>query len=457
MLKSASNRAFAATARACAERKHARRGVAKLPADCVVSKTVIGEMIEKHGNLSRRVELLLSAKRPRNREHSRGLSRALVIACFACGSGCASPGATTAEPRSAANVSSKPKPIVLPTTIVTPDSTTDIPALWKRALELEEAKQFEPAAHEFDRVFRVDPDGPSGCQALFKAAEMDDDGALQEEALARYEQVARRCPSSEFDQVARIRALRLLTYLEHFERAGELAELTEAKYPALSGTSKIAVLAARALARVAQGDDAQAEYFVSKARDIIEQENLDAAGKLPQELAPVFFALGEVRRLRAERIHFVPVPENFGAVLEQRCQLLLDAQSAYSDSMRAYDAHWSAMAGYRVGELYQKLHEELMRVPAPKTADNEKRRQLFEGAMRLRYSILLDKAKSMMDHTITMADRTGEKSAWVLKARQARDAITRATQDEHDALARLPYTREQLQSALDSFTGGRSP
>jgi len=103
-----------------------------------------------------------------------------------------------------------------------------------------------------------------------------------------------------------------------------------------------------------------------------------------------------------ERIRFAPVPSDFAAVLEQRCQLLLDAQSAYSDAMRAYDAHWSAMAGFRVGELYQKLHEELMQVPAPKSADSAGKRQLFEGAMRLRYSILLDKAKAMMDHTVAM-------------------------------------------------------
>jgi nitrate reductase alpha subunit len=98
-----------------------------------------------------------------------------------------------------------------------------------------------------------------------------------------------------------------------------------------------------------------------------------------------------------------------------------------------------------------------MQVPAPKAADSERRRQLFEGAMRLRYSILLEKAKTMMDHTVTMADRTGEQSPWVLKARQARDAIVQATRDESEALARLPYTREQLQSALDSFAAGHAP
>jgi tetratricopeptide (TPR) repeat protein len=418
------------------------------------------EMNEKHSARCACSSVASSCKRARNPTHSRPLLEqapaALLIALGAFG--CAAPRSTTAEPHSAAKFSSSAKPpLEVPRTVITPELTTDIPELWKQAFELGEGHHYEAAGRGYDRVFELDPDGTGACGALFKAAEMYDYGGLQEEALARYEQVARRFPNCDADSNARIRALRLLTYLEHYERAGELAELTAAKYRDLQGTSKIAVLSARALSRLAVGDDVQAEYFVSKARDIIERENLDAAGRLPQELAPVYFALGEVRRLRAERIHFVPVPENFGAALEQRCQLLLDAQSAYSDAMRAYDAHWSAMAGFRVGELYQRLHEELMQVPAPKAADTERRRQLFEGAMRLRYSILLDKAKTMMDHTVTMADRTGEQSPWVLKARQARDAIAQATQSEREALARLPYTREQLQAALDSFATGRTP
>ena len=75
------------------------------------------------------------------------------------------------------------------------------------------------------------------------------------------------------------------------------------------------------------------------------------------------FALGEVRRLKSERISFTPLPPNFTDVLEQRCQALLDAQAAYTDAMRGYDAHWSAMAGYRVGQLYQRLHAEVMQIP----------------------------------------------------------------------------------------------
>lgn len=395
-------------------------------------------------------------------KHSRDLSLRARLGTAACGlllsAACAAPANSTEPPHSAANLSSpRPGPVQVPRTVVTPDQTTDIPELFAHATSEGKAEHYAPAAREFERAFELDPSGPLADKSLFESAEMYDLLGQNESALSRYEQVARRFPNSDLDRVARVRALRLLTYLEQYQRAGELAELTATKYKDLLSFDQIAVFAARALARLAQGDDVQADTFISKARDIIERENLDAAGRVPTELAPVYFALGELRRIRAERIHFNPVPENFAGALEQRCQLLLDAQSAYSDAMRAYDAHWSAMAGFRVGELYQKLHEELMEVPAPKAADSDRRRQLFEGAMRLRYSILLDKAKAMMDHTVALGDRTGEPSPWVLKARQARDAIVQATQAERDALARLPYTREQLQAALDSFATGKTP
>ena len=205
------------------------------------------------------------------------------------------------------------------------------------------------------------------------------------------------------------------------------------------------------MSRVVVGDDVHASYYVEKARTLIEDNGFDAAGEVPRDLALVYYALGEIRRIRAERIKFVPVPPDFALVLEQRCQLILDAQSSYSDTMRAHDSHWSAMAGYRVGELYQRLHEDLMQVPAPETASTQGRERLFEGAMRLRYSILLDKARAMLEHTLDMAKRTGERSTWVTRAEQALAELERAVAREQQAIDALPYSRAQLQEALDEL------
>jgi tetratricopeptide (TPR) repeat protein len=313
------------------------------------------------------------------------------------------------------------------------------------------------AAASFDRVVELDSEGSFAPKALFQAAESHDLAGKPAEAQARYDRLVRTFPKHPLARVALVRNVRLSTYLDRWPRAGELGELLLTRYQDLRPLEKIVAYSGKAFEMVAKERDDLALRYVDKARDLIETDGLDRAGRLSPDVAAVYFALGEARRMRAERIHFSDEPRRLPELLEQRCQLLLDAQSAYSDSMRAYDAHWSTMAGYRVGELYQSLHRDLMQVPAPRTADTDERRQLFEGAMRLRYSVLLSKARAMIEHTLSMAERTVEQTSWVLKAKQAKESIERDIQREEQTLAALPYTRRQLETALRTLgkTGPR--
>jgi tetratricopeptide (TPR) repeat protein len=292
-------------------------------------------------------------------------------------------------------------------------------------------------------------------EAWFAGAAAHDELGDLDGAAARYFEVVRRYPGDATAREALVRSVRLLTYLERWEQAGKAADVLLARVNDLSPLERVVAYGGKALSLVFSGDPDAAEYFLSKGRDVVDGSSLDAAGALPRDLAGLYFALGELRRIRGEKIQFVPVPPNFPAVLEARCQLLLDAQSAYSDAMRAYDAHWSAMAGFRVGELYQKLHEELMRIPAPAAATTQARAQLFEGAMRLRYSVLLEKGLAMMQHTLTLAERTGEHSEWVAKAASAKAALERGVHEEQAALEKLPYSRAELERALEEV-GKRS-
>jgi hypothetical protein len=124
--------------------------------------------------------------------------------------------------------------------------------------------------------------------------------------------------------------------------------------------------------------------------------------------------------------------------------------------MRSLDAHWSAMAGYRIGQLYQQLHRDVMRVPPPRSADTLKKKQLFEGAMRLRYRVLLEKGQKMLAGTVQLGERTGESSAWILRAREAQREIDLALTDEQAALARLPFSEAELTAALEALKGAPS-
>ncbi|HET9930021.1 MAG TPA: hypothetical protein VFQ35_05025, partial [Polyangiaceae bacterium] len=339
--------------------------------------------------------------------------------------------------------------IEVPRTIVTPGDAKSIPELYAQASKLAASGEHARAAREFARVAALDPNGELADDALFQSASEHDEASEFGDAAATYRELARRYPKSEFRSRAMLSATRLYAHLEQYREAGELAEHLLAEKQELGPFALVVLYGASALSRLDAGDEKSAADYIEKGREIIDARQLDAAGQISRDLSSLYFALGELRRRRAERIVFQPTPPNFGAVLEQRCQLLLDAESAYSDAMRAYDAHWSTMAGFRVGELYEKLHEDLMKVTPPASADTVQKRQLFEGAMRLRYAILLEKALKMMEHTLAMAARTGEHSGWVAKSEQAKKAIEQAMKREDAALAALPYSRGTLQMALD--------
>ncbi|HEY6727921.1 MAG TPA: hypothetical protein VI197_28125, partial [Polyangiaceae bacterium] len=284
--------------------------------------------------------------------------------------------------------------VEVPRVVVTPDTVTSIDELYATATRALDARDYPRAASGFQRVYELDPNGPRADEALFWRGTAQDLDARPPEALRIYELLSSRFPNSPHTRTALVRRARLYAYLEQYALAGKVADEALGRFDDLRPFEYITLLGAKALALVVSGDIDRSEYYLEKARTLIEDQRLDAAGTIPRDLAQVYFALGETRRVRAERIRFVPPPANFAGALEQRCQLILDAQSAYSDTMRAEDAHWSAMAGYRVGELYQKLHDDLMQVPPPSSASSVERAQLFEGAMRLRYSILLEKARS---------------------------------------------------------------
>ena len=378
------------------------------------------------------------------------LAAGCSILAFFLGACASTPGTPVAvRPNGSPTHAGTREPTVLPRTVITPGSETDVEQIFAGASEKARAGQPAEAAKGFDRVIELDPNGPLAPQALYESALSHEQAGDREGALQRFEQLARRFPSHALGREALVRSIRLLCFLERWQRAGEAADVLLSRFTDLNPFETVVGLSGKALARVAAGDLDGAIYNVEKGRTVVEEHGLDAAGAVPRDLAQLYFALGEVRRIRAEKIKFNPMPPNFPAVLEERCQLLLDAQSSYSDAMRAYDAHWSAMAGYRVGQLYQQLHRDVMAIPPTGKSDTLKKKQLFEGAMRLRYRVLLEKGLKMMEGTVRLGKRTGEDSAWVHRAEEARHDIELAIEDEKRALSKLLYTEAELQEALD--------
>jgi hypothetical protein len=213
---------------------------------------------------------------------------------------------------------------------------------------------------------------------------------------------------------------------------------------------RMAGLGARALVRIAQGDDLRAMHDAQDGLDLMEATHYGAGGRLPVAAAQLRFALAEIRRVRSERIRFESTPtESFIARFEQRCAMLLDAQSAFTDAIRSEDPRWAAMSGYKVGEMYRTLHRDLMAIPPTKGANTKDKRQLFFAMMHVRYRVLLEKGSDMMIRTVALGEKLNDASTWLTKAQATKLEIDKAIAEERETIAHLPYTEEEVQKALD--------
>ena len=383
------------------------------------------------------------------RRFSLGFSAVLIGLLTACS---ATPAPVTpAGPRSGVVPgTTSARPIEVAPIVVSPFSDSDLEARFEKARHLLLVEKYKEAAPEFDALVRLAPVGEVAPPSLYDGALAHEGLGEREAAIERYTQLLERFPRHATSRGALFRLSRLDAFVE---RWSDLVGVND-QILALADLSVIEAIEAhgsKGLGLIEQDKLDEASHEVGLARDMIEQHRIGDAGAPPVELATVSFALGEVRRKKSEKISLVPLTPSFSEVLEQRCQGLLDAQNAYTDAMRSFDAHWSAMAGYRVGQLYQTLHRDVMAIPPTAKSDTLKKKQLFEGAMRLRYRVLLEKGLKMMEGTVRIGQRTGEDSAWIHRADEAKRDIERALEDEKTALSKLPFTEAELSTALDNL------
>src|SRR5688572_6792117 len=284
--------------------------------------------------------MVFSGKRGKFRlTRFRGPGPFLGLAALVLLIGCAARSESGSDPKTPG----EPATIAVPLIVVTPTGTATVAELFARAEATAERGDALGAAALFDQVAKLDEGSELAAEASFRSGAAHDEAGQHEAALARYRFVCDRHPNHARAHVATARVTRLLTYLEKWAAAGSYADRLLEHPQALTQFEAVVAYGSKALALVHEGDDVRASSFVSRGRDVVERHQLDLAGRLPRDVAPLYFALGEIRRLRSERVRLNVAPDAFLGVLEQRCQLILDAQSAYSDTWRAYDAHWSTL------------------------------------------------------------------------------------------------------------------
>jgi len=278
--------------------------------------------------------------------------------------------------------------------IVTVDEALPTEELLERAERRLQAGELELAQKDFEVLLRARHQPPFEARVrLGYARVLEERGRLREAA----EQLELRVVLVAREDVdsARIELIRRLLLLERFADGWTVGRSVERAR--LSTGDRLVLQASEGLALASQGEPDRAESALASAWAALEEAGDAGEGRLAAAAALVEFASGDVAALRARRILFDPVPDDVPSVLEARCRHLVTAQSAYGDAMRLERGALRLLAGERIARLYTELHRDILAAPLPPGSGQA---DLAEGALLLRYDVLLQKAEQMLRITL---------------------------------------------------------
>jgi tetratricopeptide (TPR) repeat protein len=122
--------------------------------------------------------------------------------------------------------------------------------------------------------------------------------------------------------------------------------------------------------------------------------------------------------------------------LEFKAQMLLSAQGHFLRCIRMGHAEWATASGFRIGELYQKLYDQMVDAPLPKDLD-EDQRPVYLEELRNRVRVLVTKAVSIYEKTLATATRVGATNPFIAQTRDQLDRMKKLL-EEKPAVAPSP-------------------
>jgi tetratricopeptide (TPR) repeat protein len=292
------------------------------------------------------------------------------------------------------------------------------------------AGDFERAAAAFARLADLFPGSPHEAAALYDAGLAYERLERWRLALERFRTLERTYEGPDAVE-ATFRVAECRYHLGELEEARAVLDGLAARGD-LPAAEHVRALTQRGIVELEMGqpDDAERSLrlAVSAWSQGSEAERLD--DYYPSQAQ---FYLGEVYRA-----HFLAVAldpsrdgeEALAQALEQKAELLLSAQGHYLRAIRMGNPDWAVAAGYRVGELYDALHEALVGAPLPDGLDEE-HRAAYRAELRKKVRVLVTKAITVYEQTLAVAGRSRvADNRFVGKTEAALERMKAALRDE---------------------------
>jgi tetratricopeptide (TPR) repeat protein len=298
----------------------------------------------------------------------------------------------------------------------------DAASIFERAGAAYRDQKFAEATQLFDRVVTDYPDSRYVVPSLYNAglaleAQHDIDAAI-----ARYKRITIEHRSETNDVLdAWYRMGLVFSDAKNYAAAADIyAQILTRKD--LTLPDRVEAMARRGVAQFAQKDWIASERTFRETlawyRAHENEERLDNDFFLAQAA----YYLGEVAH---EQYRSLPVrlPEKqLAKDLEAKARLLLVAQSRFIDAMKVNHVEWATAAGFQIGELYREFYDDIVSAPVPPELKGEAR-DVYRDEVKKQVKTLLQKAISIHEKNVLMAERLGEDNQWVHRSNQQMEQL----------------------------------
>ncbi len=127
-----------------------------------------------------------------------------------------------------------------------------------------------------------------------------------------------------------------------------------------------------------------------------------------------YFFAGEINRLRFESIPLGGSMKNLASILDQKAEFILTAQRFYLKSISFVDRYWATASGYRIGEMYDKFYDQVIKMKIPIKLTFEEK-VIYKEELKIRIQNLLKKAINIFESNIEVSERISENNIWIKK------------------------------------------
>ena len=297
----------------------------------------------------------------------------------------------------------------------------DAASLFERAGAAYGQKDYDAALALFDRVVHDWPDTRYVVPSLYNAGlslEAKNDLAA---AAERYKRITRE----HADDSAAIDAWYRLGFVQSNAKNWAAAVDTYGQILArkdLTLGDRLEALARRGVAQFSARDVIAAEHTFRDELPYYKAHESDERLDSDFFVAMGAYYLGECAH---EQYRALPVrlPEKqLGRDLEAKARMLLVAQSRFLDAMRVNNVEWATAAGFQIGSLYREFYDDLVGAPVPSELTGEAR-EVYLEEVRKQVKTLLQKAISIHEKNILLAERNGEKNEWVRRSNEQMEQL----------------------------------